>query len=124
MDFLRARRITLTAETAADAVAALGISNYHGDDHAVSFTYPGSVDTLVKTLANYSISTALPYEIGVLKRFVSPLIENLPRNVPCRDQVDGIRRLLKDVPKLNPALVPEGSILREFIGPKPAPKEA
>ena len=57
MDFLRAKRITLTAENAAGAVAALGISNYHGDDHAVSFTYPGSVDTLVKTLANYSIST-------------------------------------------------------------------
>ncbi len=74
--------------------------------------------------ANYSISTALPYEIGVLKRFVTPLIEKLPRNVPCRDQVDGIRRLLKDVPKLNPALVPDDSILREFIGPRPASKEA
>ena len=69
--------------------------------------------------SNCTVTTALPYELGVLKRFVSPLIADLPRNVPCRDQVDAIRELLKEVPKLNPALVPEGSILREFIGPKP-----
>ena len=73
--------------------------------------------------ANCLVSTALPYEIGVLKRFVKPLIETLPRNVPCRSQVDGIRQLLKEVPKLNPALVPDGSILREFIGPRPAVQE-
>ena len=55
MDYLRARRITLTADDASGAARALGIANFHGDEHAVTFTYSGPADTLVKTLADFTV---------------------------------------------------------------------
>lgn len=55
MDFLRARRVSFTADDAAAAAHALGIVNFQGDEHAASFTYSGSVDALVKTLAQFTI---------------------------------------------------------------------
>ena len=76
-----------------------------------------------KDSANCVITTALPYELGVLKRFVTPLLEDLPEDMPRREEVDAIRHLLKELPKVNPALVPDDSILREFIGPRPADPE-
>ncbi len=55
MDFLRARRITVLAENAPEIASALGIVNFHGDAHSVSFTYAGSMDTLIKTLSSFTI---------------------------------------------------------------------
>ena len=57
MDFLRARRVTFTADGAPEAAHALGIVNFQGDDRSVSFTYTGSIDTLVKTLAQFTVHT-------------------------------------------------------------------
>ena len=76
-----------------------------------------------KDSANCTVTTALPYELGILKRFVAPLLEELQEDVPCRAEVDAIRRMLRNVNKVNPALVPDDSILREFIGARPAPAE-
>ena len=57
MDFLRARRVTLSADDASGAARALGIANFHGDENTVSFTYSGSADTLVKTLAEFTVNS-------------------------------------------------------------------
>lgn len=66
--------------------------------------------------ANSWITTTLPYELGVLGAFAEPLLRELPKNVPCREAVDGVLRMLEHTPKVDPALVPADSILREFIG--------
>lgn len=66
--------------------------------------------------AQQVITTTLPYEIGVLKRYVEPLLRELPENVPCREAVDILLRLLPQVQALPDTLVPDNSILREFIG--------
>ena len=72
--------------------------------------------------ANCQVVTAMPYELGVLKKFVDPLIRDLGPEVPCAGQVEEIRALLKDIPVLSAALVPDDSIVREFIGPRPKPE--
>ena len=69
--------------------------------------------------AHCVVTTALPYELGILKPFVTPLVQDLPDTVPCLDQVKSIRTLLRSVPELDADLVPDDSILREFIGPRP-----
>lgn len=66
--------------------------------------------------ANCCITTTLPYELGVLKRFVAPLVQDLPQDTPCRDDVTAIQRILSEVSPLSDTLVPQDSILREFIG--------
>jgi uridine kinase len=66
--------------------------------------------------ADTCITTTLPYELGVLGAFAQPLLQELPQDVPCRDQVDRVLTLLQDVTPLPADLVPGPSILREFIG--------
>ena len=66
--------------------------------------------------ANCRVVTTMPYELGVLRPFAQPLLEDLPEDVPCRDQVDAVRQLLWDVDPVDAALVPEKSFLHEFIG--------
>lgn len=66
--------------------------------------------------ANCRITTTLPYELNVLGRFVASLVRSLPEDVPCREEVAAIRRILFEVAPLPDTLVPDDSILREFIG--------
>ena len=66
--------------------------------------------------ADSHITTTLPYELGVLGTFVRPLLLRLPEQVACRAQVDEVLALLDSVESIPAALVPEDSILREFIG--------
>lgn len=66
--------------------------------------------------ANCCITTTLPYELGVLKRFVAPLVQDLPSDSPCQEEVSAIQRILSQVNALSDTLVPQDSILREFIG--------
>lgn len=66
--------------------------------------------------AHSRITTTLPYELGVLGAFAGPLLEDLPRDVDCRAAVDEVLDMLRYIPKVPAELVPEDSILREFIG--------
>ncbi len=66
--------------------------------------------------ADCRITTTLAYELGVLRDYVLPLVRDLPETVPCRDQVQALREIFSQVPPLASGLVPEESILREFIG--------
>lgn len=69
-----------------------------------------------RSRAQAVITTTLPYEIGVMKRYVEPLLLDLPKDVPCRESVDTVLALLPQVAVLPETLVPGNSILREFIG--------
>lgn len=66
--------------------------------------------------AHAIINTTLGYELGVLKDYVLRQFSDLAQNVPCRDMVDEILRLLQRVDPIPSDLVPQNSILREFIG--------
>ena len=76
-----------------------------------------------QTTAHCQVVTAMPYELGVLKKFVLPLIRDLGPDVPRADQVEAIRVMMGEIPMLSAALVPDDSIVREFIGPRPENKE-
>lgn len=69
-----------------------------------------------KASAHAQINTTLGYELGVLKGFVLPRLSNLPQDVPCRDLVEEILTLMERVNEIPSDLVPQDSILREFIG--------
>lgn len=69
-----------------------------------------------RAAANGHITTTLAYELGVLGAFAGPLLQGLPKTVPCRNQVDQVLTLLKYVDSVPAQLVPADSILREFIG--------
>lgn len=69
-----------------------------------------------KSTANCCITTTLPYELGVLRQFVAPLLQDLPKDIASRNDVTAIQKILSEVSPLSDALVPADSILREFIG--------
>ncbi len=79
--------------------------------------------TPYQTGAHAVVDTTLGYELGVLRPFILPLIEPLPREVSCRAEVDAALAALSAVTEVNAELVPDTSILREFIGTPPAPSE-
>lgn len=69
-----------------------------------------------QSTAHAVINTTLGYELGVLKGYVLPQISDLPQNVSCRNMVEEILSLLEQVDGVPSDLVPQDSILREFIG--------
>lgn len=69
-----------------------------------------------KADAHGTVNTTLGYELLALKPFVLPLLLALSQAVPCREQVDAAIRVLEAVAALPVEMVPENSILREFIG--------
>ncbi len=62
------------------------------------------------------IDTTLGYELGALKPHALPLFSALPEDVPCRDQVDWVLKALETVSDIPRDMVPEKSIIHEFIG--------
>lgn len=66
--------------------------------------------------AHGTIDTTLGYEPMALKPYILPLLQQLPKTVPCREQVEEAIGVLQTVDSIPGALVPENSILREFIG--------
>lgn len=66
--------------------------------------------------AHATINTTLGYELGALKNYVLGQFADLPQDVPCREMVDQILALLGQVDAVPAELVPQDSILREFIG--------
>lgn len=69
-----------------------------------------------KASAHIQFNTTLPYEPGIMKPFALKAFSDLPGTVPCREMVDGVLRGLAKVEALPCGIVPEDSILREFIG--------
>lgn len=66
--------------------------------------------------ANFIINTALPYEIGVLKVFVRPLLLSVTTESSYYEEARRIMKFLQSFYSISSELVSKGSILREFIG--------
>ena len=69
-----------------------------------------------KSSAHGVINTTMGYELGALKPYVEPLFRTLGADVPCRDMIDEALAVMELVPEVPHALVPQDSIVREFIG--------
>lgn len=69
-----------------------------------------------KSAAHGTVDTTLGYELMALKPMILPLVQELPRTVPCRGQVDEAMEVLKLVEGIPGDWIPAESIIREFIG--------
>ncbi len=76
----------------------------------------GKYITPYRGSAHCTISTTLPYELGILRRLALPLLERLPKEASCRAEALALREILFRMTPLDTLLVPKDSILREFIG--------
>ncbi|MCD7927467.1 MAG: nucleoside kinase [Oscillospiraceae bacterium] len=69
-----------------------------------------------KGRAQVTIDSALPYEVPVMKRYAAPLLQAVPaeneRHRELLELIEGFRWF----EEIDPALVPERSLLREFLG--------
>lgn len=66
--------------------------------------------------ANKIISTSLPYELGILKVFVGPLLYSVPMSSVHYNEARRLLSFLKQFFTISSEYVPKDSILREFIG--------
>ena len=66
--------------------------------------------------ADVMVNTALVYELAVLKPFVEPLLLQIERGTPGYVEAQRLLAFLKWFLPCKPDLVPDNSILREFIG--------
>ncbi len=66
--------------------------------------------------ANKIINTSLPYEVGVLKVFVEPLLYSVPADSEYYSEARKLLSFLKQFFAINSEFIPKDSIVREFIG--------
>ena len=72
------------------------------------FPYQGRANTL--------FNSALPYELGVLKPYVEPLLHTVDENAPVFSEALRLLNILRFVPSINNDGIPNNSVIREFIG--------
>lgn len=61
---------------------------------------------------NYSIDTIIPYEINIYRTMLLDTLKTLP---PTTD-VESLCKVVENAKPLDPALIPDNSLIREFIG--------
>lgn len=66
--------------------------------------------------ANIIVNTALPYEIGVLKVYIEPLLRSIKVDSEYYEEARRLLNLLKMFYPISSEFVPSYSIIREFIG--------
>ncbi len=66
--------------------------------------------------ADYTINSALIYEIGVLKTYVEPLLYSVPNDSLYYEEAKRLINFLRIFLPIPADAIPEDSILREFIG--------
>lgn len=69
-----------------------------------------------KDSAHVKFNTTLPYEPGIMKPYAMNAFSRLPQSIPCREMVDAVLKGLAVIEELPSEIVPQDSILREFIG--------
>lgn len=69
-----------------------------------------------KETADFQLITLHPYEVCVYKRYFLQLVECVEKNAPCYDYFIGTANALKKFNSIDISLVPENSLIREFIG--------
>lgn len=66
--------------------------------------------------ANCMFNSSIVYELAVLKKFAMPLLEEIPQTSREYSEARRLITLLKYFEDMNPDLIPNNSLLREFIG--------
>ena len=66
--------------------------------------------------ADIMFNSALLYELAVLKPYILPLLEGVPKDHPFYTEVNRLKKFLKYFVDLDATDIPNNSILREFIG--------
>jgi len=69
-----------------------------------------------KHRANIVFDSSLPYEVPVMKNYALPLFEAVPEENPRRRELLEMIEAFKELEAIDPALVSEDSLIREFIG--------
>ncbi len=66
--------------------------------------------------ADMIFNSSLPYELGVLKGYVEPLLHTVREDSPVFGEALGLLNILKFVPSVQSEGIPNNSVIREFIG--------
>ncbi|MDR1730723.1 MAG: nucleoside kinase [Synergistaceae bacterium] len=66
--------------------------------------------------ANAIFNSSLPYELGVLKSYVEPVLHTVQENSPFFGEALRLLNILKFVPSIQSEGIPNNSVIREFIG--------
>jgi uridine kinase len=66
--------------------------------------------------ADYMFNSILTYELGVLRYFARPLLEQIEHSSTVYTEAQRLLRILDLISSINPNIVPGNSIIREFIG--------
>ena len=66
--------------------------------------------------ADMIFNSSLPYELGVLKGYVEPILDTVPEKSPVFGEALRLRNILKFVPSIQAEGIPNNSVIREFIG--------
>ena len=69
-----------------------------------------------KSRADHIINSTHPYEIGVLAGFLQTAFDGIPETVRRREELLLLSENLACFDLIEESLVPENSLLREFIG--------
>ncbi len=69
-----------------------------------------------KHRADLMFDSALPYEVGVMSHYAAPIFRAIPQEDIRRKEMLNMIAAFDRFEPIDPALVPEGSVLREFIG--------
>ena len=69
-----------------------------------------------KHRAHYHIDTFHGYEAGLYKGYIEEELDELKASYPDYERFKSIELLTKDLECVEPQLVPEDSLMREFIG--------
>ena len=66
--------------------------------------------------ADMTFNSALIFELCVLKKFVQPLLSNVPENSPVYQEVSRLKNFLNQFSVIHEEEIPLTSLLREFLG--------
>ena len=69
-----------------------------------------------KQTADIFVDTYFAYDPGVIKPFFMEHLETIEENIPHRETIEDITKTLEQVKEIDEALLPETSLLREFVG--------
>ncbi|MBN1333909.1 MAG: nucleoside kinase, partial [Synergistales bacterium] len=101
------------------------VRDYRNRGHSVSETleqWPSVIRGSMKYVfpfqdqADAMFNSSLPYELGVLKGYVEPILHTVPQNSPVYGEALRLLSMLRYIPIIPSENVPKNSILREFIG--------
>jgi len=66
--------------------------------------------------ADFMFNSILTYELGVLKKYIEPLIHKISKFSPVYTEAQMLIKLFDNIENIEDHFVPSNSIIREFIG--------